>query len=48
MAAKEKPLSHDALLRLQAAMLADLMSEYGVTVDAKILAEVKAEWPTDE
>jgi hypothetical protein len=36
-----------ALLRLQAASLARLMAEHGVTLSPEMLAEVDAEWPTD-
>ena len=41
-------LNHAALLRLQSASLARLMSEHGVTLSTEMLAKVEAEWPSDD
>ena len=41
-------LNHAALLRLQAASLARLMSEHGVTLSPEMLAKVEAEWPSGD
>jgi hypothetical protein len=40
-------LNDAVLLRLQAKILADLISEHG-PVSAEIRAQVKAEWPSDD